>query len=206
MRVQEDGIRLENGPPAAGEAQGRSERARAVSFRDIAVILAKGETAQTELEVICLIKSDDPAALPTVNTFILVVSPDWISQQPKPFRDLIQPATTNPSTRIDIIINTKAGPDSSRIDAFITQILDPLFERTSTAYTIQRTQGVGDAGRIGREIMQAKKQATIAVLGGDGTTHELLNGVLLDEAKRAKMQLDLVLLSVVTLRVQSSTE
>lgn len=163
-----------------------------MSFRDIVVVLSSEATGQLELHVIYLVASDDATALPTVDSLFLDVSPEWISQQPKSFRDLVQPAI--PSARISIIVNSKAGPDSARIEAFLKTILEPLLQLTSTEHTMHWTQGVGDAGRIGREILRGKQQATIAVLGGDGTVHELLNGVLLDEANQQKAQLDLVLL------------
>lgn len=65
------------------------------------------------------------------------------------------------------------------------------------------TQKENDGVRIGRQIRSTTAGSggnrTIIVLGGDGTVHELLNGLLLDDQGKSyedEQETDLVLLYV----------
>ena len=199
VRTRDNFIGLQYAGPLRGQPRARCDEEATVLMRDVVLISsminAKG---RLELRVRYLDKAEDPASLPLLKSIEIFDDiwelRDWISEQPKSFRDLIQPVTSRQSADIDIIVNPKAGPDGARIDEFLERILEPLLDYTSTKYRTHRTRGVGDAGQIGRKILRGKKQATIAVLGGDGTVHELLNGVLLKEAKQQEAQLDLILL------------
>ncbi|GAA5877659.1 hypothetical protein JCM3774_005374 [Rhodotorula dairenensis] len=61
--------------------------------------------------------------------------------------------------------------------------------------TVQHTESAGDGERIGRELRQPPDATTDAeeerlvllVLGGDGTVHEVLNGLLLDQDGKEKL-------------------
>ena len=60
----------------------------------------------------------------------------------------------------------------------------PELERTLQArrlpYALHRTEGPGDATRIAREALDAGGRYVVAV-GGDGTIHEVVNGMLEDD-------------------------
>jgi YegS/Rv2252/BmrU family lipid kinase len=62
----------------------------------------------------------------------------------------------------------------------------PELERTLRArglpYRLVRTQGRGDATRFAREALEAGGRFLVAV-GGDGTVHEVVNGMFDDEGK-----------------------
>jgi diacylglycerol kinase family enzyme len=56
----------------------------------------------------------------------------------------------------------------------------------NTQYEVHNTSGIRDAGRIGKLILQTGRNAkvTVVIAGGDGTAHELIEGVL--DGARAK--------------------
>lgn len=85
---------------------------------------------------------------------------------------------------VDVVINGSAG--GGRAQSFFSRVVEPLLRLADLPWRSHATMGVDDAGRIGREsVVEARKEgrrAVLAILGGDGTTHELLNGLLLDKS------------------------
>jgi len=81
---------------------------------------------------------------------------------------------TTSSTTWHIIANKHAG--SSGKAEQLTDELATLLQEQDVPYTLHQTQGVGHAGRIGVELTSGDS-TIVAVVGGDGTLHELINGV-----------------------------
>lgn len=59
----------------------------------------------------------------------------------------------------------------------------PLLNALEIPFEVWTTTGVNDAGRIGREILAqagpgaGERKVTVVVAAGDGTAHELMDGV-----------------------------
>lgn len=53
-----------------------------------------------------------------------------------------------------------------------------VFERTGKKYTFHFTKAKGDAKRITQEISAKGELCTVIAMGGDGTLHEVVNGVV----------------------------
>lgn len=85
-----------------------------------------------------------------------------------------------PSSRrhLHIILNPSAGANSA--PTFVSEAVIPILNLVGISYTIHETKAIDHAAEIGAELVQgAKGELNIAVGGGDGTTHELVNGILL---------------------------
>lgn len=57
----------------------------------------------------------------------------------------------------------------------------PLLDSQHITYHTHETQAVRDAGRIGRSILdsnQTGEPVTVVIAGGDGTAHEMIEGIL----------------------------
>lgn len=89
--------------------------------------------------------------------------------------------------KIQIVLNPASGCQLSQslVDLHIKPLLVSC-SRSSVEVVIRRTEGEGDGVRIGREIRQEwmsfgveRGMVDIVLVGGDGTTHELLNGLYL---------------------------
>jgi diacylglycerol kinase (ATP) len=78
---------------------------------------------------------------------------------------------------LTVIVNPHAGRGHVREEI-------PELERTLQSrklpYTLHRTQGPGDATRIAREALRAGGRYLVSV-GGDGTVHEVVNGMIEDD-------------------------
>jgi diacylglycerol kinase (ATP) len=72
-----------------------------------------------------------------------------------------------------LIVNPRAG---RRTAAWDESALRDLLEPLGLAVSVRATRGPGDARRIAREI--AGRVRVIGVAGGDGTVHEVVNGLL----------------------------
>lgn len=72
-----------------------------------------------------------------------------------------------------LIVNPRAG---RRPAIWKESELRALFEPLGLAVTVHETRGPGDARRIAREV--AGRARVIGVAGGDGTVHEVVNGML----------------------------
>jgi diacylglycerol kinase (ATP) len=88
-------------------------------------------------------------------------------------------AMPSPYGELTVIVNPHAG--RRRVGEEI-----PELERTLRArglpYRLLRTEGPGDATRFATEALEAGGRFVVAV-GGDGTVHEVVNGMLDDEGK-----------------------
>ncbi|MCI0637363.1 MAG: diacylglycerol kinase family lipid kinase [Actinobacteria bacterium] len=86
---------------------------------------------------------------------------------------------TTPFGELTVIVNPHAG--KRHVGEEI-----PDLERTLRArnlpYRLLRTQGPGDATRFAREALESGGRFLVAV-GGDGTVHEVVNGMFDDEGK-----------------------
>ncbi len=86
---------------------------------------------------------------------------------------------TTPFGELTVIVNPHAG--KRHVGEEI-----PELERTLRArnlpYRLLRTQGPGDATRFAREALGSGGRFLVAV-GGDGTVHEVVNGMFDDEGK-----------------------
>lgn len=96
-----------------------------------------------------------------------------------------------------IILNSEAGPGGTRAQDFVTTTVEPILSSAGIEFSVERTKGVDDASRIGREVLgKPGGRKTIAVVGGDGTIHDLLNGILLTSSSSKAIAVDLVLMLV----------
>ncbi|ORX39162.1 ATP-NAD kinase-like domain-containing protein [Kockovaella imperatae] len=78
-----------------------------------------------------------------------------------------------------VIVNPAAGHGQAA--DFVRAKVEPLLKHCQIAYKIHQTSGVKDAGRIGQEIQNSiplEEPRLVIVAGGDGTAHELIEGIL----------------------------
>ncbi|KAK4683765.1 hypothetical protein P7C73_g6461, partial [Tremellales sp. Uapishka_1] len=80
--------------------------------------------------------------------------------------------------RYHIIVNPVSG--HGKAVEFVATHVVPLMQHLGVQYTAHRTTGERDAGRIGKEILEREKEDEVVVIiaGGDGTAHEMIEGVL----------------------------
>ncbi|WVQ81096.1 hypothetical protein IAT38_003218 [Cryptococcus sp. DSM 104549] len=86
---------------------------------------------------------------------------------------------TKSEDTINIIVNPAAGHGQG--PQFVDTHVLPLIKHFSRPYQIHRTTAPLHAGEIGREIRAGAKEGerlVVVVVGGDGTAHELIEGVL----------------------------
>lgn len=81
--------------------------------------------------------------------------------------------------RIDIIVNPAGGKGSSRS---ALQEAEAYLRAQDVPYTVSGTLAAGDASRIAADLCAAGSEK-IAVIGGDGTFHEVLNGMDFSRAR-----------------------
>ncbi|KAJ9474554.1 ER lumen protein-retaining receptor [Pseudozyma hubeiensis] len=82
---------------------------------------------------------------------------------------------------IEIIVNPASGSRLSQ--SLLEQHILPLL--SSFPHRVRSTESAGDAIRLGSEIVQDHPTASrldVISIGGDGTTHELLNGLYLNSS------------------------
>ena len=88
-------------------------------------------------------------------------------------------AMSTPFGELTVIVNPHAG--RRHVGEEI-----PELERTLRArglpYRLLRTEGRGDASRFARDALESGGRFVVAV-GGDGTVHEVVNGMFDDEGK-----------------------
>lgn len=136
-----------------------------------------------------LIASNDLNKTPvTVEMFNFVCQPLFLSQfiqlEPtfaKLCRNIVQ------DQRIDIILNPSAGAPG-QAETYVRDVIIPLFKLVGVRYHVTKTQSVGDGGKALRRLREqdplehgAQHQSAVLIVGGDGTTHELINDLLLKE-------------------------
>ncbi len=76
-----------------------------------------------------------------------------------------------------VIANPHAG--RGRVGAELPELERQLLSRR-LGYRIEETRGPGDASRAAREALEAGERFIVAV-GGDGTVHEVVNGMVVDD-------------------------
>jgi YegS/Rv2252/BmrU family lipid kinase len=81
---------------------------------------------------------------------------------------------STPFGELSVIVNPHAG--RRRVGEEIPELERTLRSR-SLPYRLHRTEGRGDATRLAREALEAGGRFVVAV-GGDGTVHEVVNGML----------------------------
>ncbi|MBP2681166.1 MAG: lipid kinase, YegS/Rv2252/BmrU family [Candidatus Krumholzibacteriota bacterium] len=77
------------------------------------------------------------------------------------------------SNELALIVNPRAG---RRTAVWSESALRALFEPLGFGVSVHATRAAGDARRIAREV--APRATVIAAVGGDGTIHETVNGLL----------------------------
>ncbi|MEX2420534.1 MAG: acylglycerol kinase family protein, partial [Actinomycetota bacterium] len=86
---------------------------------------------------------------------------------------------TTPFGELTVIVNPHAG--KRHVGQEIPELERTLRSR-GLPYRLLRTEGPGDATRFAREALQAGGRFLVAV-GGDGTVHEVVNGMFDGEGK-----------------------
>jgi diacylglycerol kinase (ATP) len=84
---------------------------------------------------------------------------------------------SSPFCRLVLIANPKAGLGNA--EAQLHQIGQEL-DRRGLEHRVALTTQRGDAGRLAREALQGGERFLVAV-GGDGTIHEIVNGMIEDD-------------------------
>jgi len=77
-------------------------------------------------------------------------------------------------TRIQVIVNPQAGRGHA---ATLTPRIHESFKRLGADYSIVHTSGPGDGRALARDAITDGVETIVAV-GGDGTSHEILNGMM----------------------------
>jgi YegS/Rv2252/BmrU family lipid kinase len=84
-----------------------------------------------------------------------------------------QPATAIPYPRIFIVINPVSGEDKP-----IINVLNRVFHKYGVEWDIGITRKYGDATEFARQAAESGNFDLVAGYGGDGTQHEIANGVI----------------------------
>lgn len=92
-----------------------------------------------------------------------------------------------------ILVNDHSG--SGLASSLLDQLSDRLRVRDAGTihFTVHTTQHPGHAGEIGRAILDTDSCPTVAVIGGDGTLHELINGISDGRSGHLHAQIGIVL-------------
>nr|WVH01964.1 acylglycerol kinase [Naematelia aurantialba] len=81
------------------------------------------------------------------------------------------------SARYHLIVNPVAG--QGKAPEFVQKYVVPLLDKLGLPFQLHETKGVRDAGRIGAELLLGNAPPfKVVVAGGDGTAHEMIEGVL----------------------------
>ena len=81
-----------------------------------------------------------------------------------------------------LIINPAAGRG---VGGHVRPTLEKILDQAGVSYEITETAGPGDATRIAREASLGPDDVIVAV-GGDGTSHEVVNGLVLGAQERGE--------------------
>lgn len=87
------------------------------------------------------------------------------------------PGVSSPFGPLTVIVNPHAG--RRRVAEEIPE-LERTLQARGLPYTLLRTEGRGDATRFAREALEGGARFLVAV-GGDGTVHEVVNGMMGEE-------------------------
>lgn len=82
--------------------------------------------------------------------------------------------------RVEVVLNPSSG--ARLAPAFFDRTLEPLLRSLGLAHRLWQTEHEGDGERVGRELAatvrsEGQVQAVVLVLGGDGSSYELINGI-----------------------------
>ena len=83
-----------------------------------------------------------------------------------------------PQMQVQVILNPTSG-DKKAAEAIYASNLKPLLDKSELRHVLTRTEKPGHASQIVQDFLsqQAQRKVVFVLLGGDGTTHETLNGV-----------------------------
>ncbi len=81
-----------------------------------------------------------------------------------------------------VILNPKAGRGAG---ALARPTLEKILQQAGASYEVTETSGPGDATRIARNRPPAPDEVIVAV-GGDGTAHEIVNGLVRGARERGE--------------------
>src|SRR5512136_153475 len=84
--------------------------------------------------------------------------------------------------RYKIVINPAAGRGAG---GQVRPSLEKILDAAGVSYEITETTSPGHATRIGREALLGPDDVIVAV-GGDGTAHEIVNGLVLGAHDRGE--------------------
>lgn len=85
---------------------------------------------------------------------------------------------------IEVVVNPTAGAGLGT--ALVESHVKPLLEGLGATVRVHRTESEGDGKRIGSHLLtshSSRDYLDIVLVGGDGTTHEVLNGLYLPDIK-----------------------
>ena len=104
-------------------------------------------------------------------------------------------ATATPAVSWHIILNEHAGPQGSS-PTLCDQLTARLRSANPSSFHIHETKYPNHATEIGQRLLiQSGSDMTIAVIGGDGTLHELINGIMAgDSSSGTSRRINIVLL------------
>lgn len=86
----------------------------------------------------------------------------------------------NKNPKFSIIVNLKAGSGHAKK---IWPIVERELKRRNLVYECFYTKAIGHAQTLAKEIAHKRECDIILVLGGDGTLHEVINGLLFAKQK-----------------------
>lgn len=79
-----------------------------------------------------------------------------------------------------VILNPASGAKTTE-DVYTKEVLPLLEELSVSDLQVHRTESEGDAAKIARRLsshLNSSEAISLILLGGDGTTHEVLNGII----------------------------
>lgn len=165
------------------------------------VLSAPRKDSETSYSVAYLSQPEgDSATLPAIHTFDFTTRDEATSLTAQPALQslIIGPPELEP---ISLIVNPAAG--ARQASAFTQNVVLPLLKLAGIRATLHETEEEEDAARIAREILENEEcpDKVLCVLGGDGTVHEVLNGLLIREGelKGPEGDVEMILMYVVTI-------
>lgn len=167
-----------------------------VKLAEVACVVQREGTEGVRYTAVHLTSTD--GALPAIHQLVFSSPRDDSASVTgsTAFRSLVINASAE--QQLHLIVNPAAG--ARRALPFARNVVLPLLEAAGVETKLHETEGVEDAARIARELSRGSQAGirNIAVVGGDGTVHEVLNGLLMVEGElvKPKTEVHLVLLYV----------
>ncbi|ORY69134.1 hypothetical protein BCR35DRAFT_326432 [Leucosporidium creatinivorum] len=145
--------------------------------------LGSSSSAHTTFTVAHL-AADEDSSPPKLLTYELTTTDaSSLSQLPQ-LAPLLLPTAPTASSPVHVIINPSAGARTA--SNYAHKVVIPLLELAGAKSEVWKTTKAGDGERVAREILEkgeGGEERTLLLLGGDGTTHEVLNGLLLKDGE-----------------------